>query len=80
MLGRVEGTPAPDGILAVVDATSLYQGLYLVQQLVELGMPVVVALTMSDVARKAGMAIDVARLGERLGRVPVVPVVSTSSS
>ena len=50
IFGRMAGTQPPDGILAVVDATNLYQGLYLVQQLIELELPVVVALTMSDVA------------------------------
>ncbi|HEX5787414.1 MAG TPA: FeoB small GTPase domain-containing protein, partial [Woeseiaceae bacterium] len=78
MLGRVADMPAPDGILAVLDATNLYQGLYLLQQLIELGVPVVVALTMADVADKAGTGIDLARLGERLGGVPVLPVVSTT--
>jgi ferrous iron transport protein B len=78
ILGRMRDLGEPDGILAVVDATSLYQSLYLVQQLIELGKPVVVALTMADVARKAGTGIDVARLADRLGGVPVVPVVSTT--
>ena len=43
LLGRVEGTPQPDLIIAVIDATRLYQGLYLLQQLVELGRPIVIA-------------------------------------
>ena len=43
-------TDPPDGILAVLDATNLYQGLYLLQQLVELNVPMVVALTMTDVS------------------------------
>jgi ferrous iron transport protein B len=78
ILGRVAGEPPPDGILAVVDATNLYQGLYLVQQLLELGLPLVVALTMSDAADRAGVGIDFARLSARLGGAPVVPVISTT--
>ena len=45
ILGRQPGSRAPDGILAVIDATNLDQGLYLVQQLIELGLPVAVACT-----------------------------------
>ena len=47
IFGRMEGTQPPDAILAVIDSTNLYQGLYLVQQLIDLECPVVVALTMS---------------------------------
>jgi len=75
LFGRVPGTPVPDGILAVIDSTRLYQGLYLMQQLAELGRPLVVALTMTDVAERAGIAIDYAVLSNLLGGVPVYPVV-----
>jgi ferrous iron transport protein B len=78
LLGRLPGVRAPDGILAVLDATNLYQGLYLVQQLVELDVPVVVALTMSDAAEAAGLSIDTETLSTRLGGVPVLPVVATT--
>lgn len=78
LFGRVPGTPKPDAILAVVDSTRLYQGLFLVQQLVELGRPVVIALTMSDAAERDGLKIDVARLAHLLGDVPVFPVVATT--
>jgi ferrous iron transport protein B len=78
LFGRVLGTPRPDAILAVVDATRLYQSLYLVQQLVELGRPLVVALTMSDAAHKHGLKIDVERLSRHLGGAAVFPVVATT--
>ncbi len=78
ILGRMPGTAAPDGIVAVLDATNLYQGLYLVQQLLELSVPLVVALTMTDAAATAGITIDIDRLSARLGGVPVVPVVATT--
>ncbi len=78
LFGRVPGTPLPDAILAVVDSTRLYQGLFLVQQLVELGRPIVVALTMSDAAERDGLKIDIARLQDRLGGVEIFPVVATT--
>lgn len=78
LLGRMPGTPPPDGILAVVDSTQLYQSLYFLQQLVELGRPVLVALTMTDVARRNGLHVDADALSGKLGGVPVVPVVATT--
>jgi ferrous iron transport protein B len=78
LFGRVEGTPRPDALLAVIDATRLYQGLYLLQQLVELGRPMVVALTMIDAAEREGIKIDIAGLEAALGGVRVVPIVATS--
>jgi ferrous iron transport protein B len=78
LFGRVAGTPLPDAILAVIDSTRLYQGLYLLQQLVELGRPMIVALTMADAAQREGLKIDYAALEERLGGVRVYPVVATT--
>jgi ferrous iron transport protein B len=78
LFGRVGGTPPPDGILAVIDSTRLYQGLYLLQQLAELERPVMVALTMTDAAERAGIRIDYAKLSEILGGMPVYPVVATT--
>ncbi len=79
IFGRMEGTSAPDGILAVLDATNLYQGLFLVQQLIELELPTVVALTMNDAAEKSGIQVDTAELSALLG-VPVYPVVATTGA
>ena len=78
VLGRIEGTQPPDGILAVVDATNLYQGLYLVQQLLELDLPVLIALTMSDAAETSGLKIDIEALSARLSGVQICPVVATT--
>ncbi len=78
IFGRIEGTRRPDGIVAVVDATNLYQGMYLVQQLLELECPIVIALTMSDAALTEGLRIDVNALSRRLGGITVCPVVATS--
>ena len=78
ILNRLPDADHPDAILAVVDATNLYQGLYLVQQLLELELPVAVALTMTDAAEAQGLRVDVDRLSERLAGVPVHPVVATT--
>ncbi len=80
LLGRIEGTPEPDVILAVVDATRLYQGLYLVQQLVELGRPMVIALTMADSAIKKNIRIDTETLSQLLGDIPTCKIVATTGS
>ncbi len=79
IFGRMDGTRAPDGVLAVLDATNLYQGLFLVQQLIELELPTVVALTMTDAAEQGGIQVDTAELGAMLG-VPVYPVVATTGA
>ena len=73
LLGYGEGTVEPDVVLAVADASNLDRNLYLVTQILDLGRPTVVALTMLDVAEKQGVRIDVAALQKRLG-VRVVPV------
>ncbi len=78
LLGRVPGTPQPNLILAVVDATRLYQSLYLLQQLAELGRPMVVALTMSDDAISRNIQIDTGALQNKLGGIPVCKVVATT--
>ena len=75
LLGRRADTRAPDLALVVVDASNLERNLYLASQVLETGLPVVVALTMTDVARARGHALDVDRLAAALG-VPVVPLVA----
>ncbi|MBO5504390.1 MAG: ferrous iron transport protein B [Lachnospiraceae bacterium] len=57
----------PDAILNIVDATNLERNLYLTTQLVELGIPVVIALNMMDVVRKSGDKIDTKKLEKELG-------------
>lgn len=78
VLGRIANMERPAGILAVVDTTHLYQGLYLVQQLMELDLPVLVALTMTDAAQSSGIKVDIEALQRRLGGVTVCPVVATT--
>jgi ferrous iron transport protein B len=78
LLGRIAGTPEPDVVLAVIDGTRLYQGLYLLEQLVELGRPLVVALTMTDTAAQKNVRVNTAKLSELLGDVPICEVVATT--
>ena len=77
LLGRLPGEPRPDIVVAVVDACNLERNLYLVAQMLELGLPVVVVLNMVDMAEKAGIRIDPAVLEARLG-VPVLPMVAVA--
>ena len=57
----------PDAILNIVDGTNIERNLYLTTQLIELGLPVVVAVNMIDLVRKNGDTIDLAKLGASLG-------------
>lgn len=57
----------PDAILNIVDGTNLERNLYLTTQLMELGIPVVIAINMMDIVRKKGDKIDVEKLGLKLG-------------
>ena len=63
-----------DVIINVVDASSLERNLYLTTQLIELKKPVILALNMMDIVEERGMEIDMHRLPEMLGHIPVVPV------
>src|SRR5215210_2065226 len=74
--GRIPDLSKPDVIVAVVDATNLERNLYLVTQLLEYGRPLVIALTMIDLAQKRKLLIDEKKLAEELGS-RVVPVVVT---
>ncbi|MEG2733150.1 MAG: ferrous iron transport protein B [Clostridium sp.] len=63
-----------DVIINVVDASSLERNLYLTLQLLELKKPVILALNMMDIVEDQGIEIDLHRLPEMLGQIPVVPV------
>ncbi len=67
----------PDAIINIVDSGNLSRSLFFTTQLLELGIPVVVALNKSDITRKKKNSIDVSLLSEKLG-CPVVETVSTS--
>ncbi len=63
----------PDAVLNIVDGTNLERNLYLTTQIVELGLPVVVAINMMDVVKKRGDKIDIAELSKQLA-CPVVEI------
>lgn len=66
----------PDVIVNLVDASNIERNLYLTTQLLEMGIPVVVALNMMDIVSKRGDTIDVKKLSAELG----VPVVETTGA
>ena len=63
----------PDAIINIIDATNIERNLYLTLQLIELGIPMVLALNMMDEVRASGSSIDVAALSKELG-IPAVPI------
>jgi len=65
----------PDAVVNIVDASNLERNLYLTCQLLELGLPVIIALNMIDVAEERGIRIDPDKLSSLLG-VPVVPMIA----
>ena len=64
----------PDRIIVVADASNLERNLLLFTQVMDLGLPVILALNMSDIAAKKGVVIDYEKLSEVLGGVKIVPV------
>lgn len=76
VLGEDIGTERPDLLIAVVDAANLERNLYLVSQLIDLGVPLVIALNMIDLAEAEGISVRSELLGRALG-VQVVPICAT---
>ncbi len=68
----------PDVIINIVDASNLSRSLFFTTQLLELGIPLVVALNKADINKKKGTTIDIEKLSHALG-CPVLPTVSTSA-
>ena len=79
LFGRRAGETQPDFVVCVTDATNLRQNLRLVLSLKRLGLPMVVALNMTDIARRKGIVIDADRLAAELG-VPVVETVGVKTA
>ncbi|MFM7150093.1 MAG: ferrous iron transport protein B [Gemmataceae bacterium] len=73
ILGQQAGEARPDVLVCIADASNLERNLYLTTQAMELGVPVVLALNMIDVAESQGLRLDVPLLAQRLG-VPVVAI------
>ncbi|HEX6411386.1 MAG TPA: ferrous iron transporter B [Sphingomicrobium sp.] len=75
LLGQQKGERTPDALVIVVDASNLDNHLRFALQLIELGLPTIVALNMVDLARRDGLELDARRLASELG-VPVVETVA----
>ena len=78
LLGRIPDLGTPDAVLIVADASNLRRNLFLASQILELGLPVLVALNMMDVARSRGIALNVNYLEHEL-QCAVIPVVASRS-
>ncbi|MFN7802695.1 MAG: ferrous iron transport protein B [Planctomycetaceae bacterium] len=75
LLGRQPDTPRPQVVVCIVDASNLERNLYLVSQVREVGLPVVLVLNMADVAAERGVTFDPNLLSQRLG----LPIVTTEA-
>lgn len=75
LLGRQPDVGRLDAVACIVDASNLERNLFLVSQVLDVGLPTVLILNMSDVARQRGTSIDVPALSKRLG----IPVVTTEA-
>ena len=67
----------PGVVVNVVDAANMERNLYLTAQILETGIPLIIALNMEDVADSRGLKIDAQKLSELLGGVPVIPMVAS---
>lgn len=72
LMGRIPVLPEPTAVVCCVDASNLERNLYMATQVIELGLPTVVALNMMDVAEGRGVRINIDYLEKKLG-VPVIP-------
>ena len=77
LFGRRSDTPRPDRVVCIADATNLERNLYLASQIIDLGLPTIVALNMMDLAAAGGLRIDIEALSKRLG-VTVIPCQANS--
>jgi ferrous iron transport protein B len=64
---------SPDKVVVIVDATNLKRGFLLLTQIIDIGLPTILALNMMDLASKAGISYDINALSKKLG-IPVVPI------
>ena len=77
LLGYLPDTPLPDAVVNVVDASNLERNLFLTSQILDLGLPTLVVLTMTDAAAHQGVRVDADELSRALGGVPVCVVVTS---
>jgi ferrous iron transport protein B len=76
LLGRSPGILKPDGLVCVVDAGNLERNLYLVSQIIDQRYPIIIALNMTDTAKRSGIIINSEKLSRLLG-VPVIPTIGS---
>jgi ferrous iron transport protein B len=67
----------PQVVVSIVDSSNIERNLYLTTQILETGIPVIIALNMTDQAEARGIKIDPARLSALLGNAPVIPMVAS---
>jgi len=79
LLGHRSDVAQPEGIIHVVDAANLERNLYLTSQVLDLGLPTIIVLTMTDVAEKNGHTVDIPALEKLLG-VPIRPVLVSKNT
>lgn len=79
LIGKNKTDPIPDLILLVLDASNLERNLYLGTQILDLGLPVLALLNMTDVAKDRGIVVNPLQLSRKLG-VPVLPVVAKDNA
>ena len=72
LVGRIADARRPDLVVCIVDATNLERTLYLASQVIDLGIPTILVLNMTDQAAARGIDVDAAKLSEELG-LPVIP-------
>ncbi len=77
LMGRAKGYPVPDVLVVVVDVLNIERNLFLTSQLLELGLPTVIALNQYDIAESEGIRVDVVELINELGAT-VIPTVAKS--
>src|SRR4029077_13705197 len=75
LLGRQADVGTPDVVICIVDASNIERNLYLVSQVLDIALPVVVVLNMADVAESRGIKIDEQALSQRMG----LPVIKTEA-
>jgi ferrous iron transport protein B len=76
LLGRVTHTRTPELVVCVVDASNLERSLYLVTQIIDRSLPLILVLNMMDTAQNSGIEIDVPKL-QRALNIPVIPTVAS---
>ncbi|MDF1752783.1 MAG: ferrous iron transport protein B [Verrucomicrobiales bacterium] len=75
--GRRKDTPVPDAVICVIDASNVERHLYLGSQILELGLPTILVLNMTDVAESRKIRLDAEKLAENLG-IPVIAMQANS--